>query len=132
MNEVLEFLRANKVFFMATVDGDAPKVRPLGFVMEYDGKIYFGVGQQKDVYKQMKANPKVEITSVSQEAKWVRLHGTAVFDERPEVFEAAVRVLPVLKDMYGDPGGPRLGAFYLKEAEAVFYDMQGNTRKVNL
>ncbi|MDR1045281.1 MAG: pyridoxamine 5'-phosphate oxidase family protein [Candidatus Adiutrix sp.] len=132
MNEVLEFLKASKVFFMATASGDEPKVRPLGFVMEYEGQIYFGVGRQKDVYKQMKANPKVEITAVSQDAKWVRLHGSAVFDERPEVFEAAVLALPVLKDMYGDPAGPRLGAFYLEGAEAVFYDMQGNARQVAL
>lgn len=46
MKEVLDFLAANKVFFMATVDGDVPKVRPLGFVMEYEGKIFFGVGEQ--------------------------------------------------------------------------------------
>ena len=130
MKEVLDFLQANKVFFMATIAGDEPKVRPLGFVMEYDGKIYFGVGDQKDVYKQMRANPKVEITSVSPEAKWVRLKGAAVFDDRREVFEASVKALPVLKEMYGDPNGPKLGNFYLKDAEAVFYDMQGNTKTV--
>lgn len=130
MKEVLEFLQANKVFFMATVKGDEPKVRPLGFVMEYDGRIIFGVGDQKEVYKQMKANPKVEITSVSQDGKWLRLSGSAVFDARPEVVTASFAALPVLKEMYGDPQGPQFAAFYLTGAEAVFYDMQGNTKTV--
>jgi Uncharacterized conserved protein len=129
MKEVLDFLTANKVFFMATVDGDRPRVRPLGFVMEYEGKIFFGVGEQKEVFKQMKANPKVEICSVSQEGRWLRLHGAAAFDPRPELFTAAVKALPVLGEMY--PAGG-LGIFHLQPAEAVFYDMQGNTKTVKL
>lgn len=131
MNEVLDFLRANKVFFMATVDGDRPRVRPLGFVMEQEGKIYFGVGEQKEVYRQMKANPKVEICSVSQDGHWMRLYGAAEFDPRPELFTAAVKALPVLAEMY-PAGGPKLGIFHLQPAEAVFYDMQGNAKTVKL
>jgi len=131
MKEVLEFLQTNKVFFMGTVKGDEPKVRPLGFVMEFDGKIVFGVGDQKDVYRQMRANPKVEITSVSQDGRWLRFSGSAVFDRRPEVTEAAFKALPVLKEMYGDSQGPQLAAFYLTDGQAVFYDMQGNTKTVN-
>jgi len=131
MKEVLDFLQTNKVFFMATVDGDNPKVRPLGFVMEYEGKIYFGVGEQKEVYRQMKANPKVEICSVNQEGRWLRLRGAAQFDARPELFAAAVRALPVLAEMY-PAGGPKLGVFHLQPAEAVFYDMQGNTKIIKL
>jgi len=132
MKKVLDFIKTNKVFFLATVKGDEPKVRPLGFVMEFEGKIFFGVGEQKEVFRQMRANPRVEICSVSQEGKWLRLHGSAVFDQRPEVFEAAVAALPVLKDMYGKPNDPKLGAFYLTGAEAVFYDMAGNTETVVL
>ncbi len=131
MKEVLDFLRASKVFYMATVKGNEPKVRPLGFVMEYEGRLYFGVGRQKEVFKQMEANPKVEMTAVSPDAgRWIRLHGEAVFDDRPELFTEAVKTLPMLKDLYSDPNGPRLGIFYLKGAEAVFSDMQGNVRTV--
>ncbi|MDL2226263.1 pyridoxamine 5'-phosphate oxidase family protein [Deltaproteobacteria bacterium OttesenSCG-928-M10] len=133
MKQVLAFLQANKVFYLATAKGDEPKVRPLGFVMEYDGKLYFGVGDQKDVYKQMVANPKVEISTTNPETgQWIRIHGKAAFDPRPELFTAAVKVLPMLKDMYGDPAGPKLGCFYLTEAEAIFYDMQGNSKTVKL
>ena len=132
MPEVLEFLQTNRVFFLATVDGDQPKARPLGFVMAYEGRIFFGVGDQKEVYRQMKANPKVEIVSVSPEGRWMRLHGSAVFDQRPEVFAEAVKILPVLKDMYGAPGGPQLGSFYLTNAEAVFHDMTGPVKTVKV
>lgn len=132
MSEVLDFLRANKVFFLATAQGDQPKARPLGFVMEYEGRIYFGVGNHKDVYKQMKANPKVEIVSCAADGRWLRFHGTAVFDDRPPVFEAAVAALPFLKEIYGAPDGPKLGAFYLTEAEAVFYDMKGPVKTVRV
>ncbi len=95
MSEILSFLKANQIFFLATVDGDQPKSRPLGFVMEYEGRIYFGVGNQKEVYRQIKANPKVEIISYSAEGKWLRLTGQAVFDDRPPVIEAAVAARPI-------------------------------------
>lgn len=132
MSEVLSFLKANQVFFLATMDGDQPKNRPLGFIMEYEGRIYFGVGNQKDVYRQMAANPKVEIVSCSTEGKWLRLTGQAVFDDRPPVLEAAFATLPFLKDVYGAPNGPKLAAFYLSPAEAVFYDMKGPVKTVKL
>jgi uncharacterized pyridoxamine 5'-phosphate oxidase family protein len=58
MNEVLQFLEDNPVFYIATVDGDTPKVRPFGFVMEYDGKLCFCTSNQKNVYRQLKGCPK--------------------------------------------------------------------------
>ncbi|MDR0882983.1 MAG: pyridoxamine 5'-phosphate oxidase family protein [Candidatus Adiutrix sp.] len=132
MEEVLIFLQTNKVFFMATTQGDQPKVRPLALVMEFEGKIYFGVGEQKEVFQQMQINPKVEICSVNQTGQWMRLHGVAVFDQRPEVFAMAVKTLPVLGDMYGGPDKPRLGVFHLIDAEAVFYDALGGSTTVKL
>ena len=132
MKEVLQFIQTNKVFFMATVDGDRPRLRPLGFVMEYDGKIYFGVGDQKEVFSQMKTNPKVDICSVSPNGNWLRLSGKAVFDMRPELFEAAVKTLPVLGEMYSPSLGNKLGTFYLTEAKALIYDMAGNTQECSI
>ena len=61
MEKILEFLAENHVFYFATVDGDKPRVRPLGFVMNYEGKLYFGIGKHKASYKQLQANPNVEI-----------------------------------------------------------------------
>lgn len=132
MSKALQFIQANKVFFMATADGDQPRLRPLGFVMEFEGKVYFGVGDQKAVYRQMQVNPKVEICSVSPEGNWLRLSGKAVFDMRPEVFAAAIKALPVLAEMYSPALGNKMGSFYLTEAKALIYDMAGNTEEVDL
>ena len=59
MDEVLKFLTDNKVFYLATVNGDAPALRPFGFAMKYDNKLYFCTANTKNVYKQLKANPKI-------------------------------------------------------------------------
>lgn len=59
MKEILEFLSENPLFYFATVDGDEPKVRPFGFHVEYEGKLYFGIDSQKETFKQLKANPKI-------------------------------------------------------------------------
>ena len=75
-----EFLNEAKVFFLATVDGDKPKNRPLGFHLLKDGKIYFGVGDFKDVYKQMRKNPYVEIVALV-ETDFLRYYGKVVFEE---------------------------------------------------
>ena len=72
-----EFLNEAKVFFLATVDGDKPKNRPLGFHLLKDGKIYFGVGDFKDVYKQMRKNPYVEIVALV-ETDFLRYYGKVV------------------------------------------------------
>ncbi len=131
MSKVLDFLRANRIFYLATVKGDQPKLRPLGFVMEYEGKIFFGVGDQKEVFKQLQANPKAEIsTTCAETGQWLRFTGRAVFDRRPELFEAAVKTMPMLKDIYGDPAGQKLACFYLAEAEAWLYDMKGGQEKL--
>ena len=75
-----EFMNEAGVFFLATVDGDKPKNRPLGFHLLKDGKLYFGVGNHKDVYKQMEANPYVEIVALV-ETDFLRYYGKAVFEE---------------------------------------------------
>ena len=78
--EVYDFLAAHRPFYMATVDADTPRVRPMGFIMEHECKIWFGMGTHKNVYKQLRANPKVEIvTTGGPDSDWVRLSGEAVF-----------------------------------------------------
>uniref|UniRef100_UPI0007515972 pyridoxamine 5'-phosphate oxidase family protein n=1 Tax=Treponema endosymbiont of Eucomonympha sp. TaxID=1580831 RepID=UPI0007515972 len=65
MSKVLKFLQDSKVFFLATSDGDQARVRPLGFVMEYEGKISFCTSNTKSMSKQLKANPKAEHSAVA-------------------------------------------------------------------
>lgn len=88
MNKVVEFLQANPVQYLATVgrDGNA-KCRPFMFSGEFDGKLWFCTNNTKDVYKDMQTNSEIEISVSSPEYAWIRLHGTAVFEDNKAVKE---------------------------------------------
>jgi len=126
LDKILDFLKNSKVFYFATVDGDKPRVRPFGFFMEYEGKIYFGVGKHKACYQQLQVNPNVEICSANNKGEWIRIRGVAVFDERSEVMAKAFETLPDLTKIYNDQSGLTLANFYIKDGEAEIQDLQGN------
>ncbi|GHU81334.1 NimC/NimA family protein [Clostridia bacterium] len=123
MTEILNFLTETKTFYLATVDGDKPKVRPFGFVMEFEGKLYFSTNESKPSFAQIKANPNVEISATNAKGEWLRLAGEAVFDARPEVKVAVFEAMPHLRGMYDKPDSPVLAPFYLKSGEAAFCSM---------
>lgn len=131
MNEVLQFLQDNHVFYLATVDGDTPKVRPFGFVMEYQGKLCFATNNQKNVYKQLKANPKFEISATAPTFQWLRLKGKAVFITSRETKQAALTASPSLGKMYS-VDDEIFEVFYIDQGEATFNDMNGGSRTVRL
>lgn len=83
MSEVCEFLKKCGTFYLATVDGDKPQVRPFGAVCEFEGNLYFVTNNQKDVYKQMKANPNVSICGMYKD-EWIRVSGEVEEDTRRE------------------------------------------------
>lgn len=130
MEEVLSFLQENSPFYLASVDGTTPKVRPLGFCMNVDGKIYFGIGTFKPSFAQLTANPEVEISTTSKEMEWLRLRGTAVFDDSDAVTAQAFTAMPHLKSMYNEENGRKLGLFYLQDAVAEIADMKGGFREI--
>lgn len=113
------------MFFLATVDGDRPKLRPLGAHFEIDGKIVFGVGDFKNVYAQMKANPLVEIVACKPNGEWLRYTGKAMFETDPKYAAAALEAMPNLKQVYNDETGHRLMMFHLEDAAAVVIQMMG-------
>ena len=119
-----EFMNEAKVFFLATVDGDKPKNRPLGFHLLKDGKIYFGVGNFKDVFKQMEANPYVEIVALV-ETDFLRYYGKAVFEDTYDFADAIVEGNDFLKGIYNDETGFKLAIFHLEEATAEIRDITG-------
>ena len=119
MNEVLEFLTSNPTFYLATIDGDQPRVRPFGAVMKYEDKLYFGTNNTKPVFNQLSENPKVEISTTSPKGEWIRLSGNAVVDSRLEVKTAMLEAMPSLKNMYS-PDDNIFEVFYLTDAVAVF------------
>lgn len=131
IEKVDKYLEEGKVFFLATVDGDKPKVRPLGFHLLYNDKIYFGVGTFKEVYKQMVANPKVEINSLKADGQgFLRYYGEVEFDDNEEVVEKAFEAMPMLKEIYNEETGFKLGMFYLKNATAEFRSMMEIEEKI--
>ena len=125
MSKVNDFLTEAGVFFLATVDGDQPKVRPLGAHFEMDDKVLFGVGDFKDVYKQMVANPKVEIVACKQDGHWLRYTGKAVFEEDPKYAEAVLDMMPDLRNIYNEQTGNKMMIFHLEDATAVDIAMMG-------
>lgn len=132
MQKVLDFLKDNPVFQLATIDGDQPRARPFGFHMVVNGRLYFITGEAKKVCKQLKANPKFELSVSDAQGRWLRLSGVAVFDTTPELVEKAFAVMPTLKDIYGSAGGPKPALFYVDKGEAVLADMSGNSETIKL
>ena len=125
MSKVNDFLTEAKVFYLATVDGDQPKVRPLGLHVEVDGKVVFGIGDFKEVYRQLVANPKTEIVAAKPDGHWLRYTGKVVFDDDPKYQEAAFEAMPNLRNIYNEETGHKMKMFYLEDAAAVDIPMMG-------
>ena len=119
-----EFINKAGVFFLATVDGDKPKNRPLGFHLLKDNKIYFGVGSQKDVYKQMEKNPYVEIVALI-ETDFLRYYGKAIFEETYDFADSIITGNEFLESIYNDETGFKLGIFHLEDATAEIRNITG-------
>ncbi|MBR0271998.1 MAG: pyridoxamine 5'-phosphate oxidase family protein [Methanobrevibacter sp.] len=123
IKKVSDFLTDAGVFFLASVDGDQAKCRPLGFQMLVDDKIYFGVGSFKEVWKQIEANPKIEIVALNDtKDKFIRYYGTAKADPNPELVEKAFEIMPEIGKVY-EENGWEMAIFYLDDATAEFRNM---------
>ena len=116
--DVRDFLRKTGHYFLATVDGDQPRVRPFGTVLLYEGKLYIQTGKKKNVSKQIAKNGKVELCAFDG-ACWLRLSGTLVNDDRREVKAAMLEAYPELRKMY-NPDDENTQVLYFKDATAVF------------
>lgn len=130
MKEVVEFLQANPVQYLATVgrDGKA-KCRPFMFCLEKDGKLWFCTNNTKNVYKDMVTNPEIEISVSDANYAWIRLSGKAVFENNMDVKEACM-ANPIVKKQYQTADNPIFKVFYLKNAKATIADFSGNPPKV--
>ena len=116
MKQVYEFLKKAEIYYLATMEGDQPRVRPFGTIDLFEDKLYIQTGKIKPVAHQMKANPKVEISAMA-DGKWSRLEAIAVLDERIEAQEHMLDSYPNLKHMY-QPGDGNTEVYYLKDATA--------------
>ncbi len=117
MKEVYEFLKNCGVYYLATVEGDQPRVRPFGTVDLFEDKLYIQTGKVKAVAQQMKANPKVEISAMAQDGRWIRVMAEAVLDDNIKAQEHMLNAYPNLKAMY-TAGDGNTEVYYLKNAVA--------------
>ena len=119
MEKALEFLKKAGTFYLATVDENGqPRVRPFGAVCAIDGRLCLITSNQKDVYKQIMKNPKVEISGMVG-GEWIRLAAEAYEDVRRESRVAMLEANPALKGMYSPDDG-KIAVLYLKNATATF------------
>ena len=119
MKEVYDFLKKSETYYLATVEGDQPRVRPFGTVNIFEDKLYIQTGRAKSVKKQIDLNPKVEICAVYGE-KWLRVETNLVEDDRIEAKKSLLNNYPDLKNMYSAEDENTV-VFYLKDAVATFY-----------
>ena len=117
MNEVYEFLKAAGTYYLATLEGDQPRVRPFGTIDLYGGHLYIQTGKSKAVADQLKANPKIELSAML-DGRWIRLTAEALLDENVEAQAHMLDNYPSLKAMYA-PGDGNTEVYRLRNVNAV-------------
>ncbi|SEF97540.1 Uncharacterized protein, pyridoxamine 5'-phosphate oxidase (PNPOx-like) family [Lachnospira multipara] len=118
IERVCQFLTEAKTYYLATVEGNQPRVRPFGTALLCNDKLYIQTGKVKDVSKQIAANPKVELTAFKG-GEWIRVCGELVNDDSKEVKEAMLEAMPSLKKMYS-ADDDNMQMLYFKNAKATF------------
>jgi uncharacterized pyridoxamine 5'-phosphate oxidase family protein len=128
MQEVYDFLKKCQTYYLATVEGDQPRVRPFGTVDIFEGKLYIQTGKVKKVSQQIQANPKIEICAMN-EGNWIRVEATAVRDDRLEAKKHMLDAYPSLQKMYkADDGNTEV--LYLKDATATISSFTAEARVI--
>ena len=118
IEKVVSFLEKAGTYYLATVEGDQPRVRPFGTALLWEGRLYIETGKVKNVSRQLAANPKAEICAF-QDGVWLRVAGELVEDDRREVKVAMLEKMPSLKAMYSPDDG-NMQMLYFRGATATF------------
>ncbi len=118
MKRVYDFLKKAEVYYLATVEGDQPRVRPFGTVNEFEGKLYIQTGKVKPTSHQLADNPKAEICAFTDGA-WIRVACELVEDDRFEAKKSMLDAYPNLRGMYDENDG-NTQVFYMKNGTATF------------
>ena len=118
MKRVYDFLKKANVYYLATVEGDQPRVRPFGTVNEFEGKLYIQTGKVKPVSRQLLADPKAEICAFC-EGEWIRVACELIDDDRIEAKKSMLDAYPNLRGMYDENDG-NTQVFYMQNATATF------------
>lgn len=129
MNEIYEFLKNAQTYYLATVEGDQPRVRPFGTVDLFEGRLYVQTGKVKPVSRQLHANPKAELCAF-MDGKWIRVAGELEADERVEAKKHMLDAYPMLRKMYDENDG-NTEVFYFKHGVATFCSFTEAPRTVS-
>ena len=119
MSKVVDFLNEAKIYYIATVEDDQPRVRPFGAAAEHNGKVYMATSNEKNVFKQFVKNPKIEISGMVK-GKWIRITGNSIIDETIDAKKAMLNANPFLEKTYNVNDG-KLTVFYIDKMKAVVY-----------
>lgn len=128
MKTVYEFLQKAHIFYVATVEGDQPRVRPFGIAHIIDGKLCVMTGKCKPVSKQLAANPKAEVCACAG-GKWIRISGKLIEDDRMEIRQAMLDAYPAMKKTYAADDG-NMQVLYFEDAIATFDSFAGDHKVV--
>ena len=128
MKEVCEFLKKCGAYYLATTDGDQPRVRPFGTAEIFEGKLYIQTGKVKDVYKQLVANPKAEICGFV-DGEWIRIQCELVPDDRLEAKQDMLDKNPMLQRMYKADDGNTI-VLYCRNATATISSFTAPARTI--
>ena len=119
MKETWEFLKNSGVYYLATMDGDQPRVRPFGVAEIFEDKLYIQTGKSKDVSKQIQINNKVELSTFNN-GRWIRVTGNLIRDDRVEAKKDILDKNPNLRGMYNE-NDDNTEVLYFENAKAVIY-----------
>ena len=123
MSEAYKFLRRCGVYYLATVDGGKPAVRPMGAVMEHEGELYFSTGNGKEMYSQIIANPAIQIVGVRPGTRsWIRIDGKAIEVSDVNMKQAMLDACPVLIKHFGNKDCNFFALFKVDEMDAVIHE----------
>lgn len=134
MNTAFEYIKANPVFHLATVDGNKARVRPFGFVMKRNNLLYLCTNRTKDVYKQLVEYPDIEISNMGNDGTtWLRIRGKIEFDDSHEAKIQAFKESAKLRELY--PKGAddeTFITFHFTNAQATLYSFNGEPKNIPL
>ena len=128
LERIYKFLEEAGTYYLATVEGDQPRVRPFGTALLYEGKLYIQTGKIKAVSKQLQANPKAEICAFA-DGTWVRVAGKLIRDDRIEAKKHMLEQYPALQAMYSAED-ENTEVLYFEDATATFASFGGAPKTV--
>lgn len=121
MNKIVEELKKIKIFYVATIEENKPKVRPFSSITEFEGNAYICCGKQKEVYTQLINNPYIEICGMYDQGSWLRVSAKCVLDERIEAQIAMLEDKTGPSQLY-KPNDGRFVVFRLEEVKALKFN----------